>query len=73
MHRILIAVAVAGAFALPATASAHGYRHHVRHQYDHARMWNAPVSMYRHVGPPWASPNQCFVDLGYGRYESCDR
>jgi hypothetical protein len=23
-------------------------------------------------GPRWASPNQCFEDLGYGRYESCD-
>jgi uncharacterized membrane protein len=25
------------------------------------------------VGPPWAGPNQCFEDLGYGRYESCDQ
>jgi hypothetical protein len=24
------------------------------------------------TGPRWASPNQCFEDLGYGRYESCD-
>jgi hypothetical protein len=23
-------------------------------------------------GPAWAGPNQCFEDLGYGRYESCD-
>ena len=30
--------------------------------------WNAYTN-----GPRWASPNQCFVDLGYGRYESCDR
>lgn len=27
---------------------------------------------WRPVGPPWAGPNQCFVDLGYGRYETCD-
>jgi len=24
-------------------------------------------------GPRWRSPNQCFEDLGYGRYESCDQ
>jgi hypothetical protein len=27
----------------------------------------------RSSGPPWAGPNQCFEDLGYGRYESCDQ
>lgn len=25
------------------------------------------------TGPPWAGPNQCWMDLGYGRWESCDR
>ena len=25
------------------------------------------------AGPPWSGPNQCWVDLGYGRYESCDQ
>lgn len=24
------------------------------------------------AGPPWAGRNQCFEDLGYGRYEKCN-
>jgi len=24
------------------------------------------------AGPPWAGPNQCWEDLGYGRYEKCN-
>lgn len=28
---------------------------------------------YRMNGPAWSGPNQCWEDLGYGRYESCDR
>jgi hypothetical protein len=45
---------------------------------DQHGTWNAPVAMhyrqqeYRRVGPPWAGPNQCFTDEGYGRYQSCD-
>jgi hypothetical protein len=31
-----------------------------------APAWSRPI------GPPWAGPNQCFEDLGYGRFESCD-
>ena len=34
--------------------------------------WNAPVYM-RTPGPPWAMPNECFTDEGYGRYTPCDR
>jgi hypothetical protein len=22
--------------------------------------------------PPWAGPAECYEDLGYGRFESCD-
>src|SRR4029079_15070000 len=33
--------------------------------------WRGYPNLYT-SGPRWASPNQCFVDLGYGRYESCD-
>ncbi|MBV8840793.1 MAG: hypothetical protein JO000_30000 [Alphaproteobacteria bacterium] len=24
------------------------------------------------AGPPWSGPNQCWEDLGYGRYEKCN-
>jgi hypothetical protein len=33
--------------------------------------WNAPVYM-RTPGPPWAMPNECYTDEGYGRYTRCD-
>ena len=31
--------------------------------------WNGSPPM---AGPPWAGPNQCWEDLGYGRYERCN-
>jgi len=31
--------------------------------------WNGSPPM---AGPPWAGPNQCYEDLGYGRYEKCN-
>jgi hypothetical protein len=34
--------------------------------------WNAPVYM-RTPGPPWAMPNECYTDEGYGRFTPCDR
>jgi hypothetical protein len=34
--------------------------------------WQAPVGM-RTPGPPWAMPNECWTDEGYGRYSPCDR
>lgn len=35
------------------------------------RVQSEPMAQ-RPVGPPWAGPNECWEDLGYGRYESCD-
>ena len=32
--------------------------------------WNAPVYL-RTPGPPWAMPNECFYDEGYGRWSPC--
>jgi hypothetical protein len=34
--------------------------------------WNAPVHL-RTPGPPWAMPNECYTDEGYGRFTPCDR
>jgi hypothetical protein len=31
--------------------------------------WQAPV--LRRRGPPWAMPNECFNDEGYGRWSPC--
>ena len=74
MKSIFAIGAVAAALVAPiATADAHSARHHARQYNGHARMWNAPVAMYQNRGPRWAQPNECFTDLGYGRYESCDR
>jgi hypothetical protein len=81
MTRLLFSAAIAAALIAPMAVDAaplHRHKHHAVHQ---GRMITAPVSMHRGtagpswtrpVGPPWAGPNQCFEDLGYGRYESCD-
>jgi hypothetical protein len=82
MIRTLIAVAIAAAVISPVTANA-GHAKRRMHHSHHAQMWNAPVSMqrgYHNPGrlrhqtarPPWASPAECYEDLGYGRFESCD-
>jgi hypothetical protein len=77
MTRLLIAAAVVAAVIAPISANAgpsHRDKRHSYRSYPHARMWNSPVSMHRsQIGPPWRGPNQCFEDLGYGRYESCDQ
>ena len=38
----------------------------------HYRGWQAPVYLGT-PGPPWAMPNECYTDEGYGRYSPCDR
>jgi hypothetical protein len=62
-------------------ASSHRHKHHSAR---HGQTLSAPVSMPRgHRGqaggtwnqtarPPWAGPAECYEDLGYGRFESCD-
>jgi hypothetical protein len=34
--------------------------------------WGAPVGLSFGAGPAWRGSNECYEDLGYGRYESCD-
>jgi hypothetical protein len=88
MTRYLVAAAMAAALIAPSAADAASTHRHKRHIAHHGRMMQkAPVGLYggygayggyaapswnRTPGPPWAGPNQCFEDLGYGRYESCD-
>ena len=69
MNRFLAtALAVISLTATMATADAAS--RHTRDRQDRA-LWSSHVSV-RPVGPPWASPNQCFTDEGYGRFSSCD-
>ena len=72
MIRTFIIAAVAAAVITPVAANAGNSHRQKHHSYHRAQMWNAPVAMRRPVGPPWAGPNQCFTDEGYGRYASCD-
>jgi hypothetical protein len=74
MTRLIVA-ALATSLILPVASANAGYSHrhkHYRH-YQAGPMWSAPVYMGRRAGPPWSRPNVCWQDLGYGRYESCDR
>lgn len=86
MTRILLLAATAISLIVPvATADASSrhkgkyYRHH--HGAWHAPAyygprhyggWNAPVYL-RTPGPPWAMPNECYTDEGYGRFTPCSR
>jgi hypothetical protein len=72
MKAIVAIAAIAAALtASISAADAHNSRHHVRNH--DARLWSAPVARYQNCGPRWAQPNECYTDLGYGRFESCDR
>ena len=31
----------------------------------------APAPARRASGPPWAMPNECYIDEGYGRFSPC--
>ena len=69
MNRILVSAAIAA--SLVATmASADAASRTKRQSYDRGT-WSTHSAM-RAVGPPWASPNQCFTDDGYGRFSPCD-
>jgi hypothetical protein len=60
----------------------HSYRHHHHRAWQgpayapgaYYGRWQAPVGLQaRTPGPPWAMPNECYTDEGYGRYSPCDR
>ena len=88
MIRTLVAAAVAGCLIVPASVDAATRHVHKRHNGYYGGVWHdAPVGLgygaygyrgygYRGTppmaGPPWSGPNQCWEDLGYGRYEKCN-
>jgi hypothetical protein len=80
MTRILLVAAIALGLIVPA-ASAQAdpsKKHHHHHRAFAGRIqqpyvygpWQAPAGFRRH-GPPWARPNECFHDEGYGRWSPC--
>jgi hypothetical protein len=83
MIRTLIAAAIATAVISPVAANAGHLKRRTHYSHHHAhQMWKAPVSIQRRYDygrtrnqtarPPWAGPAECYEDLGYGRFESCD-
>jgi hypothetical protein len=88
MTRILLLAATAVSLIAPATADAGNRHKHHYYRHHHYGAWNAPVYgprpyrggwqapvglQTRTPGPPWAMPNECYTDEGYGRYSPCDR
>ncbi len=74
MIRILLAAMAISLIAPMAAADAAGSKKRRSSEYDHRygpyRAWQAPVAVRRR-GPPWAMPNECFNDEGYGRWSPC--
>ena len=83
---LLLAATAASLIATSVTADAGSYRKHKRYYRHHHYGavyapgyygpryggWQAPVGLQaRTPGPPWAMPNECWTDEGYGRYSSC--
>ena len=72
MRRLLAGVAIAAIIVpfLPADAAQAQRQQRASGQQGRQTYAPAPAPP---TGPPWAGPNQCWADLGYGRWESCDR
>jgi hypothetical protein len=76
MTRILLFAIVAIGLVVPETtvdaASSKKKRraYEYDHQYGYYRAPQAPAGQRRR-GPPWAMPNECFNDEGYGRWSPC--
>jgi hypothetical protein len=76
------AISLAATLATADAASSHKKKYYRHHHYGAVYApgyygrgygtWQAPVGM-RTPGPPWAMPNECYTDEGYGRYSPCDR
>jgi hypothetical protein len=69
MTRTLIAALAALALGIGG-ADAATKRKKVRHHVAPAPAVTTPANL-RTPGPPWAGPNDCYTDEGYGRYLRC--
>ena len=72
MRRLLAVVAFAVMIAPLLLADAAQAQRQQRTSSQQSRQTYVPAPAPP-TGPPWAGPNQCWMDLGYGRWESCDR
>jgi hypothetical protein len=87
MTRILLLAATAISLIVPVATADAGSRHkQYRHHHGayapgiygpgyYGRGYGvrqSPVWL-RTPGPPWAGPNECYTDEGYGRYSPCSR
>jgi hypothetical protein len=76
MHRLLMTMALAAAMVV-SLAPADAQQSRKKQTYPSSRELPPPsyvappAAMAPPTGPPWAGPNQCWVDLGYGRWEQC--
>jgi hypothetical protein len=72
MLRIVLATVAALCLAGLDTADAAGKRKRQKIR-AHPPAATAPMksSVTRRPGPPWAGPNDCYTDEGYGRYLQC--
>ena len=66
---VLAPVAAADAGAGKKHRSHHARRAPIRAAHQNPNAWQVPV-VHPH-GPPWAMPNECFNDEGYGRWTPC--
>jgi hypothetical protein len=75
MIRNLLFAAIAMSLIAPVTADAASHKKkHRSYEYDHHSGLYVPATApagLRHRGPPWAMPNECFNDEGYGRWSPC--
>jgi len=70
MLRIIVAAMVAVSFASLDVADAATKKKKQKVRATAPVSYSAPASM-RAPGPPWAGPNDCYTDEGYGRYLPC--
>jgi hypothetical protein len=76
MGRNLLLGAIAIGLVLPIASADAAKRKRRSYEYGHQyglRVYQAPQApvALRHRGPPWAMPNECFTDEGYGRWAPC--
>jgi hypothetical protein len=72
MNRILlVAITISLIGSVTADAASSKKRRYVYdQQYGPYGARKTPVDVRRR-GPPWAMPNECFTDEGYGRWAPC--
>jgi len=70
MLRIIVAAMVAVSFASLDVADAATKKKKQKVRATAPVTYGAPANL-RTPGPPWAGPNDCYTDEGYGRYLRC--